>query len=284
MLTLKEQIAAIMTPLQLSSVATIADGKPWVRYVMTVGGDDLTVRFATFAGSRKVAQIAANPEVHVTLGVNDPAVMNPYLQIQGRARFSTEAAERHGADRPAVIGRALEAGVTRILLPGINLGSSRRCVELAAENSPLYAAVGLHPTEAESLPADALNQLRDLARRPKVVAVGEIGLDYYWVHDAEQQSRQRELLRRQLLVAAEFNQPVVIHAREKDDAEGGPCAEDLLSMLESWIADRGHAVQQAKPPGVLHSFSSSLEAARRAIGMGFYIGVTGPITYKNASG
>ena len=188
------------------------------------------------------------------------------------------------ADRPAVIGRALEAGVTRILLPGINLGSSRRCVELAAENSPLYAAVGLHPTEAESLPADALNQLRDLARRPKVVAVGEIGLDYYWVHDAEQQSRQRELLRRQLLVAAEFNQPVVIHAREKDDAEGGPCAEDLLSMLESWIADRGHAVQQAKPPGVLHSFSSSLEAARRAIGMGFYIGVTGPITYKNASG
>jgi general stress protein 26 len=63
---------------------------------MTVGGDDLSVRFATYAGSRKVTQIAANPEVHVTLGVTDPTVMKPYLQIQGRARFSTEAAERHG--------------------------------------------------------------------------------------------------------------------------------------------------------------------------------------------
>ncbi len=96
MSTLKEQIAAIMAPLQLSAVATIAAGKPWVRYVMTVGGNDLNVRFATYAGSRKVAQIAANPEVHVTLGVNDPATMTPYLQIQGLARFSTEAAERHG--------------------------------------------------------------------------------------------------------------------------------------------------------------------------------------------
>lgn len=93
---LKEQIAAIIRPLQLSAVATIAAGKPWVRYVMTVGGDDLTIRFATYVGSRKVAQIAANPEVHLTLGVNDPAVMKPYLQIQGRARLSTEAAERHG--------------------------------------------------------------------------------------------------------------------------------------------------------------------------------------------
>jgi general stress protein 26 len=96
MSTVKEQIAAIMAPLQLSAVATLANGKPWVRYVMTVGGDDLSVRFATYAGSRKVAQIAANPEVHVTLGVSEPAIMKPYLQIQGRARFSTEAAERHG--------------------------------------------------------------------------------------------------------------------------------------------------------------------------------------------
>ena len=97
MSALKDRIAAIIAPLQLSSVATIAEGgKPWVRYVMTVGRDDLSVRFATFAQSRKVAQIGANPEVHVTLGVNDPSMMKPYLQIQGLARFSTEAAERHG--------------------------------------------------------------------------------------------------------------------------------------------------------------------------------------------
>ena len=96
MATLKEQIAAMIAPVQLSSLATLADGKPWVRYVMTTGRDDLSIRCATYAGSRKVAQIAANPEVHVTLGVCDPANMTPYLQIQGRARFSTEASERHG--------------------------------------------------------------------------------------------------------------------------------------------------------------------------------------------
>ena len=96
MSTLKEQITTIITPMQLSSVATIAEGgKPWVRYVMTIGGNDLSVRFATFAQARKVAQIAANPEVHVTLGVSDPTVMKPYLQIQGKAHFSTEEAERH---------------------------------------------------------------------------------------------------------------------------------------------------------------------------------------------
>jgi general stress protein 26 len=97
MSTLKDQLTAILAPLQLSSVATIADGgRPWVRYVMTVGRDDLSVRFATFAQSRKVAQIAANPEVHVTMGISNPFIMKPYLQIQGQARFSTDAAERHG--------------------------------------------------------------------------------------------------------------------------------------------------------------------------------------------
>ena len=95
--TLKEKICTVLRPLQLSSLATIAEeGKPWVRYVMTQGADDLSIRFATFARSRKVAQISANPEVHLTLGVTDPGAMISYLQIQGRARFSTGAADRHG--------------------------------------------------------------------------------------------------------------------------------------------------------------------------------------------
>lgn len=92
----KEEIRAILTPLQLASVATITEnGRPWVRYVMTTGAEDLTVRFATFAQSRKVGQISANLEVHLTCGITDPTVMRPYLQIQGRARFSTEKDERH---------------------------------------------------------------------------------------------------------------------------------------------------------------------------------------------
>jgi general stress protein 26 len=96
MTDLKQQILGILTPLQLSTVATLTEeGKPWVRYVMTTGAADLSVRFATFAQARKVGQISANPEVHLTCGVTDPAVMKPYLQVQGRARFSTEAGERH---------------------------------------------------------------------------------------------------------------------------------------------------------------------------------------------
>jgi general stress protein 26 len=96
MADVKEQIRGILAPFQLASLATITgDGKPWVRYVMTAGAADLTVRFATFADSRKVAQITANPEVHLTCGVTDAVAMRPYLQIQGRARFTTEKDERH---------------------------------------------------------------------------------------------------------------------------------------------------------------------------------------------
>jgi general stress protein 26 len=93
---LKSRILAIISVPQLSGFATIsAEGKPWVRYVVAVGAEDLTIRFASFAGSRKLQQIAVNPEVHLTCGVSDPRVMKPYLQVQGRARFSTERDERH---------------------------------------------------------------------------------------------------------------------------------------------------------------------------------------------
>ena len=97
MADLKERILQIITQPQLSGFATVTEeGKPWVRYVMTVGGDDMEIRFASFVGARKVRQIAANAEVHLNCGVTDPAKMAPYLQIQGRARFTTEEGERHG--------------------------------------------------------------------------------------------------------------------------------------------------------------------------------------------
>jgi general stress protein 26 len=94
---LKNRILDILKQPQLSGLATITeDGKPWVRYVMAVAGEDLTVRCATFVGARKVAQIKENPEVHLTCGVTDPAKMVPYLQIQARAQLCTDEAERHG--------------------------------------------------------------------------------------------------------------------------------------------------------------------------------------------
>jgi general stress protein 26 len=97
MADLREQILKIISEPQLSGFATVtAEGKPWVRYVMTLGEDDMQIRFASFVSARKVQQIADNPEVHLTCGVTDPTILTPYLQIQGRARFTTEERERHG--------------------------------------------------------------------------------------------------------------------------------------------------------------------------------------------
>jgi len=96
MASLEQRIRELIAQPQLAGFATINDGKPWVRYVMIRGSEDMDIRFASFVDARKVQQIAANPEVHLTCGVTDPTAMTPYLQIQGRARFSTDAVERHG--------------------------------------------------------------------------------------------------------------------------------------------------------------------------------------------
>ncbi len=191
--------------------------------------------------------------------------------------------EAFDADRPVVIERALQAGLARLLLPGVNVESSRRCVQLAAENPAFYAAVGISPTEVEHRALDALDQVQHLATNPKVVAIGEIGLDYYWIHEDAQQARQRDFLQQQLLLARDLGRPVILHAREKGDAQQGPCFADMLTILERWVAQPAPGGAPSRPPGVLHSFSGSLEIARRLIELGFFIGVTGPITYKNAS-
>ena len=96
MADLKERILAIITGPQLAGLATVTEeGRPWVRYVITIGSDSMDLRLATFANARKVKQIEQNPEVHLVCGVTDPDKMAPYLQIQGRARFTTDKVERH---------------------------------------------------------------------------------------------------------------------------------------------------------------------------------------------
>ncbi|HTP00026.1 MAG TPA: TatD family hydrolase [Anaerolineales bacterium] len=186
--------------------------------------------------------------------------------------------EAFDADRAAVIQRAVDAGIERILVPALDLRSSRRCIEIAGEYPPVFVAVGIHPTEIKPEDVRSIDVLRELAKQPKVQAIGEIGLDYYWVQDPDEQALQRDVLRQQLAVAAELNKPVVLHCRERGDAASGPCSDDLIAILEAWVETRA----EAGIPGVLHSFSSSLEIAQRAIALGFYIGVTGPVTYKNA--
>jgi TatD DNase family protein len=190
--------------------------------------------------------------------------------------------EQFDADRDAVIQRAINAGVTRILVPSLTGTSSRVAVKLAESNPMLYAAVGVHPNEAESWDGQTISALKELAAQSlKVAAIGEIGLDYYW--NKSPREEQISILKEQLNLAAELELPVVIHSREKEDAEQGTCSEDLIKILEEWVSglrSRNEALEQRT--GVLHSFSGSIETAKRAIDLGFYIGVTGPITYKNA--
>jgi TatD DNase family protein len=146
----------------------------------------------------------------------------------------------------------------------------------------LYAAVGVHPNEAESWDGQTTSALKELAVQSlKVVAIGEIGLDYFWTRTPHED--QITILKEQLVLAEELELPVVIHSREKDNAENGACFDDLMKILEGWVSGlKSRNVILAQRPGVLHSFSGSAETARRATDLGFYIGITGPITYKNA--
>lgn len=171
------------------------------------------------------------------------------------------------ADREAVIQRAQAAGVELILNVGADLESSRAAVALAEEYDCLYAAVGVHPHEAKKLDGAALAALRRLATHPKVVAVGEIGLDFY--RDLSPRDVQRRAFQAQLAWAGRLGKPVIIHDREAHD--------EVLSILTDWVA----ATPECRG-GVFHCFSGDLAMARRAVALGFYLGVDGPITYQNA--
>ena len=200
-------------------------------------------------------------------------------------------------DRQAVIQRAIEAGVTRILIPALGLESSSAVIKLAESHPNLYAALGFHPTELDKWNESSIDNLRSLilphpeslSRRErgwgegKIVAIGEIGLDYYWVKESDKRAQQREVLKQQLKLAQEVNRPAVIHMREENDAWLGQASIDLLEILGDWHNElRADNHPLAEKPGVLHSYNGNLETAQQAINLNFYIGVTGPVTYKNA--
>jgi TatD DNase family protein len=191
--------------------------------------------------------------------------------------------EKFDADRDAVLARAKEAGLVRILVPGLEQNFSRKAVQLAEADPIIFAAVGFHPTDLEQFSENTFAEIEDLARHPKVAAIGEIGLDYYWVKDEKARAFQHEALHKQLAFAGAVNKPVVIHMREENDAWFGQASVDLLQIMSEWhdeLAATNHPL--AKRPGVFHSFNGNLEMAQKAMAMNFYIGVTGPVTYKNA--
>jgi len=187
---------------------------------------------------------------------------------------------KFNADREAVIARANDAGVIRILVPGLHHRSSKEAVKLAEKYPGVYAAVGFHPTDLEEFSEKNFEQIREMAKHPKVVAIGEIGIDHYWVKESGKRAFQHEVLKKQLAFAAEINKPVVIHMREENDAWFGDASQGLLRILEEWQS--GLRGPLAERPGVLHSFNGNLDTAQRALALNFFIGVTGPVTYKNA--
>lgn len=166
------------------------------------------------------------------------------------------------AEWHAALFRAQQSGVQRLILIGYDLESSRRAVELAEQSDALYAAVGIHPHDAAQCDTDSLQTLRELAAHPRVVAVGEIGLDFY--RNLSPREAQYEAFHAQMQLAQSLSLPVVIHCRE--------AYEEVLSILAQYPAVQG----------VLHCFSGTAEQAQQGLELGYYLGIGGVVTFKSA--
>lgn len=177
------------------------------------------------------------------------------------AHYDDEAFDE---DRESIIEELKTSNVGKIVNVGANLSSSLRSVDLANKYGFFYAAVGVHPDDAAEIDDEGLNRLREMAANEKVVAVGEIGLDYYW--NKENADIQKKAFLAQIELAKELSLPIIVHSRE--------AAKDTMDILASSDA--------AKTGGVVHCFSYSPEIALEAVKMGFYIGVGGVVTFKNA--
>jgi len=179
------------------------------------------------------------------------------------------------ADRATVVAQARAAGVRLIVNPGIELAHCRRALTLADAIPELYVAVGVHPNSADQFNAETLDALRELAQHPKVVAIGEIGLDFYW--DTVAPAVQEQAFLRQLELAAELGLPVIIHSRDANAA--------VAAALRTWVTSaafqRSHLMQRPFA-GVLHAFSGDLALAEEAYTWNFVLGLGGPVTYRNA--
>lgn len=178
--------------------------------------------------------------------------------------------EGYDDDREAVLQRSFMAGVTRIIIPAVDVESSREIVKLVTTHDSLYGAVGIHPNDTADFDEAVILEIEKLAGQAKIVSIGEIGLDYYW--DKSPKEKQFAAFEAQLALAARLELPVIIHNRQAN--------EDTMAILEIWA--KGLTGSLKERPGVMHSFSGTQAIAERALASGFYLGFTGPITYKNA--
>ncbi|MFD3448298.1 TatD family hydrolase [Microbacteriaceae bacterium 4G12] len=181
--------------------------------------------------------------------------------------FDTHAhinAEQFEEDVEEVIQRAKEAGVSNIVVVGFDGVTIPKAMELAEAYDFIYAAVGWHPVDAIDMTDEHLQWLEELASHPKVVALGEMGLDYYW--DKSPKDVQQEVFRKQIRLAKKVKLPIIIHNRD--------ATEDIVNILREENA--------SEVGGIMHCFSGSVETAKECIEMNFLISLGGPVTFKNA--
>lgn len=181
--------------------------------------------------------------------------------------FDTHAhlnAEQFDTDLEEVIARAKAEKVERIVVVGFDKPTITRAMELIEEYHFIYAAIGWHPVDAIDMTEEDLTWIKELSSHEKVVAIGEMGLDYHW--DKSPKDIQKEVFRKQIALAKEVNLPIIIHNRD--------ATEDVVTILKEEGAE--------EVGGIMHCFTGSAEVARQCMDMNFYISFGGPVTFKNA--
>lgn len=173
-------------------------------------------------------------------------------------------AQEFDEDREEVIARARENGVGTIVNIGFNAETIPTCIELAEKYDFIYAVVGWHPQDARDMTDEHLSWIEELTRHPKVIGLGEMGLDYYW--DTSPKDVQADVFRKQIRLARKVGMPIVIHNRDAH--------QDVINILREEKA--------AEVGGIMHCYSGSWETAKMALDMNFYISFAGPLTFKNA--
>lgn len=181
--------------------------------------------------------------------------------FDSHAHYDDEAFD---ADRELLLSQLPDRGIGRVVNVGASLASCRKCVELSEKYDYIYTAIGVHPSETAELNRENFEELKRLCMHPRCVAVGEIGLDYYWPEPDRE--LQKDWFVRQLNLAREIKKPVVIHSRD--------ACRDTLDILK--------AEKAGEIGGVIHCYSYTKETAGEYLNMGFFFGIGGVITFKNA--
>jgi TatD DNase family protein len=177
--------------------------------------------------------------------------------------------ERFDADRPAVLDRARRAGVEAIVLPAIDVPSIHAALELAHAHDDLFAMAALHPSETKSATEADWQQVEQLGRDSRIVAIGESGLDHYW--DRSFDARQEDFFRRHVGLAVETGKPLILHNRD--------ATPELLRVLRDEI---GRLEDPARLRGIVHCFGGTAEQAQAVLDLGFLLGIGGTLTFKNS--